>query len=132
MKMVEDEANCYTVHFRGSRATKMCNISRHLVVAFPTNGGTIAARLNVEIGFNGKTDEGKFDCDKAIGPIDTDFRKQAKPAIAKVLKWDESKIAVFTTCQSPKCFNYGEKNGYKFGKEWEEPPNCDAPKGEAS
>jgi hypothetical protein len=119
--MTDDPANCYDVDFPGSRKTKMCNIGKQLIVAFPTNGGDVQARLDVSIQFNGDTKEGSWNPDNMEGPIKDYFDNEVKDVLGNAMQWPKEKIVLRTSSQPEGCFN---TKGWWFNEAWHENEAC--------
>jgi hypothetical protein len=119
--MTDDPANCYDVDFPGSRKTKMCNIGKQLIIAFPTNGGDVQARLDVSIQFNGETKEGSWNPNNIEGPIKNYFDEEVKDALENAMQWPKEKIVLRTSSQPEGCFN---TKSWWFGEAWHENEAC--------
>jgi hypothetical protein len=71
MVMAEQDSNCYNVPFKGSRNTRMCNVSQRVAVGVPSNlfgsgddmHANLLGLLVMDLSFNGKTAEGSVSCD---------------------------------------------------------------------
>lgn len=101
--MTDQEENCYIVHFPGSRATKMCNVGKQVLVAFPINGGQVQAVVKVDVMFNGQNLEGKWNCEKTVAPVNQLFRDSYRPDVSKAMGWPEDKIVPLGFCAPYEC-----------------------------
>jgi hypothetical protein len=125
--MSEDSNNCYQVDFPNSRKTTMCNVATHLLIVFPSNRANVQGRLNIQLEWNGKTHEGKFNCDTALPVIADHFKKAEgfRPRMAYMMNWNWAKTLLYNTCQRDTCFDTYSR--YAVAKPWEEPEHCAKP-----
>ncbi|KAF2818660.1 hypothetical protein CC86DRAFT_308748 [Ophiobolus disseminans] len=123
---LEELENCYYTDFADSRKTLMCNVLRNLIIVWPTRSGAdIAARLNINVEFNGKTTNGKYYCEKNLPAYTKYFKENTKDKISKAMNWKSDKIFLFNSCQEDACFDTRER--YTLGAPWVEPKGCSPP-----
>ena len=117
--MAERDENCHIVNFPGSRATRLCNVSKQVLVAFPTNGGRSEAILNVELFLDSLSQKGELNCDKSRDSISDWFKNNVSSDLAKTMGWDGENIVSLVDCDEPSCFyptNYVRNNEFKDDK----------------
>jgi hypothetical protein len=105
----------------------MCNVAKHLLIVYPSNRENVQGRLNIKLEFNGKTNEGEFNCDRALMPIADHFKDGLRHKVAQIINWNWGKTLLYNTCQRESCFD--KKDGYSPGKPWKENKGSDKPSG---
>ncbi|KAH7356038.1 hypothetical protein BKA66DRAFT_613136 [Pyrenochaeta sp. MPI-SDFR-AT-0127] len=122
--MADQAENCYLVNFPGTRATKFCNIGKQVLVAFPTNGGTVQTVVKADVRFNGFSKVGSYHCDKAVGPVKELFRSDYRSQVSTATGWQADKIIPQVFCADDACLDWynADKNG-----PWVENPACKLP-----
>jgi hypothetical protein len=115
MQMTEDPANCYDVNYEGSRRTVLCNTVKNVLVVLPyAKDHPLAARLNVELKFNGKTLEGELDCEKGMKKVRESFQATYQPQLAKIMGWDKDKMPLLSACNKEACFTTRNGGYYRW------------------
>ena len=102
----EMDENCYVVHFPGSRATTMCNVPTQVMVAFPVEGDSSrnATLFIASVWFNGKTDEGKMNCDATRDKVASFFHNNVKQKIGTAYHVPANQIYPRVNCVEKWCF----------------------------
>lgn len=99
----------------------MCNVAKQVLVALPINGGTVQSVVKVDVRFNGRTEAGKWDCQKTLPRVIQDFRATRQAEIGQIHGWGENNIVPLAMCAPDECLDWWKPNP---DGEWQENPDC--------
>jgi hypothetical protein len=113
--------NCNETPFPGGRNEVMCSVASKLLLAYPTNGGSIEVLVNVQLDWS-RPDllRNTFECDKTISTLDNRMWFDHKKIVAGDEGWKQDKILPFVFCADDDCL----KQGHNMGEPWHEIKKC--------
>lgn len=97
--MTERYDNCYEVDIPRSRTTTFCNISPHVLVAFPADTGKDVPYIAVSVTFSGKTTDHGLNCDASREPVADFFERASREDFAAAYGVQYAEITSSVSCK---------------------------------